>query len=71
MEAVDANLVGGRWLLITMLDGVLQFDVDLIGRSTPNDRTKSDIREEIAETLTPDWRVDSLQQTSQKLVGAV
>jgi hypothetical protein len=71
MEAVDANIVGDRWLLVTMPDEVLKFDVDLIDRSTPEDSRNGEIREVIAEKLTPDWQVQSVQQRSSQLAGAM
>ena len=71
MEAVDANVVGDRWLLVTIAGEVLKFDVDLIDRSAPGDSRNGEIREVIAEKLTPDWQVHSVQQRSRQLAGAV
>jgi hypothetical protein len=71
LEAVDANRVGDRWLLFTMLDEVLKFDVDLSDQSIPADGRNGEIREVIAETLTPDWQVQSVPQRSQQLAVGV
>ena len=70
MEAVDANLVGDRWLLVTTPDEVLKFDVDLFDRSTPENRN-GEIREVVPETFTRDWQVQSVQFRSNQLASVV
>jgi hypothetical protein len=71
MEAVDANLIGDRWLLVTRPDEVLKFDVELIDRIMPENRLNGEVRDATAETLTPDWKVHTVQQASRSLEGAV
>ena len=69
MEAVDANLIGDRWLLITMPDEVLRLDLDLLERSNPENSRNGKFQEVPAETFTPDWQ--NTQHRSKQLAGAV
>jgi hypothetical protein len=71
VEAVDANLVDDRWLLVTMPDEVLKFDLDLIDQNIPDARLNGQFPEAIPETLTPNWKVRRLTQRSRQLAGAV
>jgi hypothetical protein len=69
MEAVDANMVGDRWMLIVMADEVLKFDVSLIEGDIPQGLRNGEIRQVTGETLTPDWQVQRVQQKPRELAA--
>ena len=66
MEALDANLVRDRWLLVITPDEVRKFDMDLIERSDPEEL----IREPLRGVLSPDWKIYEVSQTSKELLPA-
>jgi hypothetical protein len=69
MEAVDANLVAGRWLLVITPDEVLKLDVELIEQSKPTNLLNGEMSEAIPRTLAPEWEVHGVPQTSTQLAG--
>jgi hypothetical protein len=71
MEAVDANLVGDRWLLVVMPDEVRIFDVQQIVADTPGQMPDAGVRPVRLTKLTPEWQfgqqVSAVQQESGQL----
>ena len=69
MQAVDANLVSDRWLLVITPDEVRKFDVDLIEENKSEDLGNGEIREALPITLTPAWEMYGVSQTEKQLVA--
>jgi hypothetical protein len=75
MEAVDANVVGDRWLLIVLPDGVLRFDVGLLEQYKPtaihagerHDLVIGEVRDEEPTPVEPAWEVSTVQHRSKVL----
>jgi hypothetical protein len=51
LEAVDASLVGARWLPVIMPDEVLRFDLDLIDTNMPEDVQEGETRKAAVGTV--------------------
>jgi hypothetical protein len=67
MEAVDANLVAGRWLLVTMPDEVQKFDVEQLAGGIPEGLGESELKEVSPTTLRPNWEISDVSQRSRQL----
>jgi hypothetical protein len=63
MEAVDANVVNGRWLLIIMPDGVQRVDVNVLCKG------QAEAQGVLPTTLTPVWHMHSVSQRSSQLAA--
>jgi hypothetical protein len=61
LEAVDANLIRGRWLLIVMPGEVLRSDIELLDQSIPEGLKRGDIQAVRPRTITPAWRHSGVQ----------
>lgn len=61
LEAVDASLIGDRWLTVVMPDEVLRFDLELIHDNTP---------EETSEAIEKPWECEEIRAGSRELAGA-
>jgi hypothetical protein len=70
MQAVDANMVGDRWLLVVMPDEVRIFDVEQIAKDTPERLRDGEMREALPMTLDPSWEFSTVEQRSKELVPA-
>jgi hypothetical protein len=66
VEAVDANLVAGQWLLVITPHDVLRLDLQMIEQSEPNNLTNGERREALPRRLTPRWEVNTM---AGQLVG--
>ena len=69
MEAVDANMVGDRWLLVVTADEVWRFDLSAITKADSDEVAVESISEEIVETFTPAWTRYEVQQTERQLTA--
>jgi hypothetical protein len=77
MQAVDANAVGDRWVLIVMADGVLRFDVGLLEEYKPGgiqagerrELVIGEVREEEPTEVEAAWEVGTVEHRSEVLAG--
>jgi hypothetical protein len=67
LEAVDANLVANRWLLVVMADEVRKFDVELVHQSVPERLGHGEIQEFQETTLSPEWEWRDIEQTTKQV----
>jgi len=77
LDAVDASLVGDRWLPVVMPDEVLLFDLKLIEANTPENIRDGETRRALVETveatgarIEQTWEFDDIRAGSQVLAGA-
>jgi hypothetical protein len=77
IEAVDANVVGDRWLLIVMSEGVLRVDVGLLEGYKPSgihagerrDLVIGEVRDEEPIAVEPAWEAGTVEHSSEVLAG--
>jgi hypothetical protein len=69
MEAVDANMVGDRWLLVVMPDEVWRFDLSGITKPDSDGAPAESMSEQTLETWTPAWTSYEVRQTEKQLTA--
>jgi hypothetical protein len=69
MEAVDANLVEDRWLLVVLPDEVLRFDLEKLAASAPERMDNGEIQLASPNVLEPAWEIAE-EQSSRQLATA-
>jgi hypothetical protein len=70
MEAVDANLVGDRWVFIVMPDRVLRLDVELLSQAPKADGPESQVRSMRPDWLHPDWQQREIEQKTLSVAAS-
>lgn len=69
MEAVDANMIGGRWLLVVMPDEVRRFDVKQIAKETQDQPHDGVMQAELPTTTEGKLEISEVSQSSRELVA--
>ena len=69
MEAVDASVIGERWLLVVMTDEVRQFDLSLIHEWEGEGVQNREFFEATAEPISRPWKFGDSKPGSRKLAG--
>ncbi len=70
LQAVDANLVRDRWLLLVMPDQVRKTDIENIRANIPDSLRHGDMREWLPSPLTPDWEEQGMEQLTEQALMA-
>lgn len=68
VEAVDANLVANRWLLVVTVNEVRKFDADWIHQSVPEQLAHSEVQEFQEMALNPNWERSDIKQTTKPIL---
>jgi hypothetical protein len=68
-EAVDANLVSDRWLLVVVPDEVLKFDLMIIEKEAPEFIESGEIPAYPAASLSLRWHMDSREQSATAVMA--
>jgi len=78
LEAVDASLIGDRWLLIVLPDEVLRLDLKQMFANAPGYRSEGEssapplpLLEETATTVEERWEFENIQTGTRDLAGIV
>src|SRR5262249_55492439 len=69
MEAVDASLVGERWLAVILPDEVLRFDLDMLHENVPNDVRDRAIHEATVWAVEQLWAFEDIRAGARELIG--
>jgi hypothetical protein len=69
MEAVDATMIGDRWLLVVMPDEVRRFDVRQIANGLLEQHAGGEMQEELPTATEEEWEIEDVPQSSKELAA--
>jgi hypothetical protein len=71
LQAVDANLVRDRWLLVVTPDEILKYNVEMIHQSAPEHLGLGEVQELQPRVLIPQWEEHGVAQKTTQILAAV